>query len=130
MATVPAERVPLDDHLGALSPDERALWERFAGLIRDAGPSEIIVTKSRIAFRAHRIFAGAFFAGGRLEIFFDLPEPIRERERDHRFRQVWEQARKLWTHRLTLQSPDDVDEDLGAWLKTSWAVYSRPAAER
>jgi hypothetical protein len=130
LATVPAERVPLEAHLGALSPDERALWERFAGLIRDAGPSEMIVTKSRIAFRAHRIFAGGFFMRGRLEIFFDLPEPVPERDRDHRFRQVWEQARRLWTHRLSLQSLDDVDEQLGAWLKTSWTVYSRPPAER
>ncbi len=127
---MPAERVPVDVHLDPLSPAERALWDRFAELVASAGPSEVVVTKSRMAFRAHRIFAGGFFLRGRLEIFFDLPEPVPEPDRDHRFRQVWAQARRLWTHRLTIQRLSELDEQLAGWLKDSWAVYSRPPGER
>jgi hypothetical protein len=127
---VPAARVPLDVHLDPLTPDERALWDRFLELVTDAGPAEMVVTKSRVAFKAHRIFAGGFFKSRRLEIFFDLPHPVPEAERDHRFRAVWEQARLLWTHRLKLETPDDVDERLAGWLKDSWAAYSKPPEER
>jgi hypothetical protein len=127
---VPAERVPLEVHLDPLAPEQRALWDRFAALVAAAGPSELVVTKSRVAFRAHRIFAGGFFLRRRLEIFFDLPEPIPEEERDERFRQVWESARRLWTHRLTIASTDDLDERLARWLKHSWTTYSRPPNER
>ena len=127
---VPAERVSLEVHLDRLSPEQRAIWDRFASLVDDAGPSEMVVTKSRVAFRAHRIFSGGFFLRGRLEIFFDLPEPVPEQDRDGRFRQVWEQARRLWTHRLTIQNVDDLDGKLAAWLEQSWAVYSRPPGER
>lgn len=127
---VPATRVLLAVHLDPLSSQERALWDRFAQLIADAGPSEMVVTKSRVAFRAHRIFAGGFFLRGRLEIFFDLPAPVPEQERDKRFRQVWEQTPRLWTHRLTVQSLDDLDEQLAAWLMSSRATYSRPPGER
>ena len=128
---MPAARVPLDVHLDPLSPDERALWDRFVELVDAAGPSEMVVTKSRVAFRAaHRIFAGGFFKSRRLEIFFDLPQPVPENERDARFRAVWEQARLLWTHRLKLASLDDFDESLARWLRESWATYSKPPEAR
>jgi hypothetical protein len=127
---MPAERVPLEAHLKPLAAPERALWDRFAALVEAAGPSEMIVTKSRIAFRARRIFAGGFFRSRRLELFFDLPEPIPESERDDRFRAVWEQGRRLWTHRLAITSVDELDDDVATWLKESWTVYSRPPADR
>jgi hypothetical protein len=130
MGSVPAERVPLEVHLDPLSAGELAMWDRFRVLIDDAGPSEVIVTKSRIAFKAHRIFAGGFFAHRRLEIFFDLPEPVAVEERDRRFRAVWSPAEKLWTHRLKLENIDDLDTKLAGWLKQSWSVYSRPPAQR
>jgi hypothetical protein len=66
---MPAERVPLVHHLDAMSADERVICDRFLELVEAAGPSELVVTKSRIAFRAtHRIFAGGFFKSGRLEL--------------------------------------------------------------
>jgi hypothetical protein len=127
---VPAERVPLEDHLDPLTAHERALWDRFAALVAEAGPSELVVTKSRVAFRAHRIFAGGFFRSGRLELFFDLPEPVPDEERDARFRQVWEQGRRLWTHRLAIRRVDELDDRLATWLRASWATYSHPPGER
>jgi hypothetical protein len=127
---LPAPRVPLDVHLDPLSDEERALWDRFATLIAGAGPSEQVVTKSRVAFKAHRIFAGAFFLRGRLEIFFDLPEPVPEDQRNERFRAVWEQAPRLWTHRLKIETPEELDETLAHWLKESCATYSLPPGER
>jgi Domain of unknown function (DUF5655) len=127
---VPAPRVPLAHHLDSLSAAERALWDRFASLIAAAGPSEMVVTKSRVAFKAHRIFAGGFFKSRRLEIFFDLPEPVPERERDHRFLSVWEQARKLWTHRLRIARVEELDAELARWLKASAMIYAKPPEER
>jgi hypothetical protein len=127
---LPAPRVSLDVHLDPLSAEERKLWDRFVELVEAAGPSEMVVTKSRVAFKAHRIFAGGFFLRRRLEIFFDLPEPVPDSDRDDRFRSVWEQARRLWTHRLKIERLNDLDDKLGGWLKQSWAAYSRPPAER
>ena len=88
------------------------------------------MTKSRIAFKAHRIFAGGFFAGRRLEVFFDLPEPVPEGERDERFLAVWQQSPRLWTHRLRIRRLDELDDRLASWLRRSWATYARPPGER
>ena len=114
-----------------MSSEERAIWDRYVELVEAAGPSEMIVTKSRIAFRAaHRIFTGGFFKTRRLELFFDLPEPVPEGARDERFRQVWEHSRRLWTHRLKIEHVDELDGKLAEWLKESWAAYSKPPADR
>lgn len=128
---MPAERVPLEVHLDPLGAAERAIWDRYAELVEAAGPSEMIVNKSRIAFRApHRNFTGGLFKTRRLELFFDLPEPIPESERDQRFRAVWEHSRTIWVHRLKIERLEELDDRLGAWLAASWVAYSKPAANR
>jgi hypothetical protein len=128
---VPAERVPLDVHLDPMTAVEREIWDRYVELVEAAGPSEMVVTKSRIAFRAaHRIFTGGFFKTRRLELFFDLPEPVPEAVRDERFRQVWEHAPRLWTHRLKIKGVEELDAKLAEWLKESWAAYSKPPEDR
>ena len=126
-----APRVPLEVHLDPLSPEERALWERYVELVAAAGPSEMIVNKSRIAFKArHRNFTGCFFKSRRLELFFDLPEPVPENARDGRFRSVWEHSRTIWVHRLKVEHIEELDDRLGWWLVASWSAYSKPPDER
>jgi Domain of unknown function (DUF5655) len=126
-----AERVPLEVHLDVMTPEERALWDRYVELVEAAGPAEMIVNKSRIAFRApNRIFTGGFFKTRRLELFFDLPAPIPEEARDGRFRAVWEHSKTAWVHRLKIEHLDDLDDKVAAWLADSWAAYAKPASER
>ena len=107
------------------------MWDRYVELVEAAGPSELVVTKSRVAFRApQRNFTGGFFRSRRLELFFDLPEPVPEGERDERFRAVWQHSRTVWVHRLRIEHVDGLDATLAAWLARSWAAYAKPAAER
>jgi hypothetical protein len=128
---MPAERVPLEQHLDPMSREERVIWDRYVELVEAAGTSEMIVNKSRIAFRApHRNFTGGFFKSHRLELFFDLPDPVPERERDGRFRAVWQHSRTIWVHRLKIERAEQLDETLAAWLAASWAAYSKPPGER
>jgi hypothetical protein len=126
-----SERVPLQLHLDDVSPRERAIWDRYLSVVESAGPSEMVVTKSRIAFRAaHRIFTGGFFKSGRFELFFDLPEPVWEEDRDERFRQVWQQGKRLWVHRLKIEDAAQLDRKLARWLSDSHAAYSKRPDER
>ena len=126
-----APRVPLAVHLESLGPEERTLWDRYHELVAAAGPSEMIVNKSRIAFKAaRRNFTGCFFKSGRLELFFDLPKPIPDKERDERFRAVWEHSRTIWVHRLKIERLEELDDRLAQWLSVSHDAYSKPPAER
>jgi hypothetical protein len=128
---VAAPRVPVEVHLDPLRPEERMLWDRYSELVAAAGPSEMIVNRSRIAFKApHRNFTGCFFKSRRLELFFDLPKPIPDTERDERFRAVWEHSRTIWIHRLKIERVEELDDQLAQWLSTSYDAYSKPPAER
>jgi Lon protease-like protein len=128
---MPAERLPLEVHLDNMTADERELWDRYVELVEAAGQSELIVTKSGMAFRApHSRFTGGFFRTRRLELFFDLPEPVPEKERDRRFREVWQHSRTKWVHRLKIERPEELDDKLRGWLGRSWEAYAKPAAER
>ena len=128
---MPAPRVPLEVHLDAMTAEERELWDRYRELVDAAGDSELIVTKSGMAFKAAESrFTGGFFKTRRLELYFDLPEPVPESERDERFRAVWEHSRKRWVHRLKIARPEELDDNLRRWLAQSCEAYSKPAAER
>jgi hypothetical protein len=127
---VAAERVPLDRLLDPLPAEERALWDRYAKLVAAAGPSEPAHTRTQFAFRTpHRRFTGGFFKSRRLEIWFDLPEPVPEADRDERFRTVWEKG-GAWVHRLKIERPDQLGDDVGRWLAEAWQNFAKPAAER
>ena len=127
---MPAERVPLEQLLVPLSAEERALWDRYAELVEAAGPSEPAHTRTQFAFRApYRRFTGGFFKARRLELWFDLPGPVPEAERDERFRAVWEKG-GAWVHRLRIERPEQLGDDVGRWLAESWAFFAKPAAER
>jgi Lon protease-like protein len=128
---MPAQRIPLAVHLDPLTLPERALWDRYLELVSGAGESELISTKSGIAFRApHSRFTGAFFKSHRLELWFDLPQPVAEKERDERFREVWQHSRTKWVHRLKIERPDELDRKLAGWLEQSWRAYAKSAADR
>lgn len=91
----------------------------------------MIVNKSRIAFKAPcRNFTGCFFKSHRLELVFDLPDPVPESERDERFRAVWQHSRTIWVHRLKIARLEALDDKLGQWLAESWNAYSKAAADR
>lgn len=127
---MPAPRVPLATHLDALSAEERVLWDRYLELVEAAGPSELTVTKSQFAWRTpQRRFTGGFFKSRRLELWFDLPEPVPEAERDERFREVW-QMPHAWVHRLKIERPDQLDDEVARWLAEAYAFLAKPAAER
>ena len=113
------------------SDEERALYERYAELVGAAGPSELTVTRTQFAWRTpHRRFTGGFFKTRRLEIWFDLPEPVPEDERDERFRQVWEHDGRFWVHRLKIERPEQLGDDVRRWLAEAYAFFSKPTSER
>lgn len=106
------------------------LFERYAALVEAAGPSELTVTRTQFAWRTpYRRFSGGFFKSRRLELWFDLPEPVPEHQRDERFREVW-QMPHAWVHRLKIERPEELDEDLARWVAEAYAFLAKPPEER
>jgi hypothetical protein len=97
----------------------RALYRRFERLIAACGPYHVAPAKTRIAFLGRVRFAGVTRASeAGITISFALPRPVHSR----RFRSVAEVAPGWWVHRLRITKPGQLDAQVGAWLRRSYAL--------
>ena len=88
------------------------LFYAFRELVLAAGECEERVHPTEVAWAGKRVFAAAFIKSGRLEIAIDLL-----REVDHpALRQAFPTTKKVYTHRFTLTSPDQLDGRFRDWL--------------
>ena len=88
------------------------LFHTFRRLVLAAGECEERVHPSEVAWADKRVFATAFIKSGRLEIAIDLLRQV-----DHpALLQAFPTTKRVVTHRLTFNSPEQLDAEIGAWL--------------
>ena len=98
---------------------QRVLFERFVRLIGACGPYEVAPARTRVAFMASVRFASVNRLGAAsLDAHFVLPETVAS----PRFRRV-ERLGKLTVHHLRFTEPQQMDEEVQAWLRRSYAEY-------
>lgn len=112
----------VDELLGG-HPSSREIFEAVAEAVRSAGPSETRVTRSQVAFRRDRGFAFAwrpdqYLRGHHAPLVLSVALP--NRDPSPRWKEVVEPAPGRFMHHLELTSPDDVDEQVRAWLREAW----------
>jgi uncharacterized protein DUF5655 len=111
--------VALDDHFAAVDPRLRALFDQLVAMVRENGPVTVNATKSRVAFQARMRFAGIERPRrDHLPAAFVLTRPVRS-ARLHRVEHV---PPYYYVHRLRLRGPDDLDDELRAWLAEAYEV--------
>lgn len=109
----------------------RRLFDAVAEAVKAAGPCTVSVTKSQIAFRRKRGFAWAWTpdrwlrasAVAPLVLSIALPR----RDRSKRWKEVVEPRPRRFMHHLELYAPEDVDDEVRAWLREAWADAGGPA---
>lgn len=111
-------RHDLEHHFRGKPPEIRALYERFASAVASLGPVTVLPEKTRIAFQVRMSFAQVTprkrWLDGHVVLARRLEHP--------RFRRIDTISPRNHVHVFRIQSPDDVDADLGAWLKEAYAV--------
>jgi hypothetical protein len=96
-----------------LSPADLALLTAYRDMCRKLEGAEEEVHASSIQYRMKRIFTSAYVKSHWLEIGVDLL-----REAKHPLlRTSFASTKKVFTHRLTLRSPDQVDASVRALLE-------------
>ena len=83
--------------------------------------TQVIVQKSQIAFSGKHRFAFASIKGKRFVVTFGLPE----RAEHPRIWQATEPYPGRWTHHVVVQRPEDVDEQLLAWIQAAYDFAMR-----
>jgi hypothetical protein len=106
-----------DEYLADKNPEAVALFRIFAALVEACGPSEVVTRKSIVYWRRNRIWAGAFCNGKKLELNIDLL-----READHPVNlAVIPHTQRVFTHRMRITEPDQLDESIADLLRESYA---------
>jgi hypothetical protein len=104
-------------------PAALAIYRRVVATVAELGPSEVRATKSQVAFRRERGFAYLWVPGQYLrnpcaEVVLSIA--LGRHVPSQRFKQVAHPATDQWMHHLELHGPDDVDDEVVAWLREAF----------
>ncbi len=113
---------PLDEFFAG-QPQSRQLFDALCGMIEAFGPVALRVTKSQVAFRRRKTFAWAWMPGKYLRrpaAPLVLTLALRRRDASRRWKEAVEPAPGRFTHHLELYSPQDIDDQVQAWLREAW----------
>jgi hypothetical protein len=111
------------DEFFAGHEESRRIFEVVARAIASAGPAEVSVTKSQVAFRRRTGFAFAWMPDmylSRGNVPLVLTIGLRRRDDSPRWKQVVEPSPSRFTHHLELHSEADIDESVRRWLREAW----------
>lgn len=83
--------------------------------------TQVIVSKTQIAFTVKHRFAFASLRGKRLIVTFGLPERVDS----PRIWQAVEPYPGRWTHHVRVNGPEEIDEELIGWIEEAWSFAMR-----
>jgi hypothetical protein len=111
-------RHTLSAHFRGKKPEIRRLFDAVVTAIRDIGPVRILPEKSRIAFQVRMSFAQLTprkqWIDGHVILARRLEHP--------RFRRIETFSPRNHLHAFRLSAPQDVDDELRAWLAEAYRV--------
>lgn len=108
----------------------RQLFEAVTQAVLAAGPFELQVTKSQIAFKAGRVFGWVWIPGQYIKSIVPLVLSVSLPSQDGsvRWKQIVEPAPGRFMHHLELNSADEVDEEVVVWLTRAREFANRFSA--
>ncbi len=118
----------VDDFFGGHQAS-RSLFEALRRAVESAGPAEIRVTKSQIAFWRKRAFAwawrpGQYLRGKTAPLVLTLA--LSRRDPSPRWKEIVEPAPGRFTHHLELTSESELDDEVLGWLREAWSDAEQP----
>ncbi len=112
----------LDEYFHAYD-ESRRIFNVLQSMIGSAGPAEMRVTKSQVAFRRKKGFAWAWIPEKSLHrkaAPLVLSLAFRERDPSPRWKEVVEPYPGRFMHHLELYSAADLEVEVQAWLRAAW----------
>jgi predicted transport protein len=102
----------LERHLSGKSSDVVGLYHLLAAAVSGMESVEIVPMKSSILFRVKTVFATVTVRRNWLDVYLALEAEYL----GDRVRRTERISARRFAHHVRLQSPDDLDEELMAWL--------------
>ncbi len=101
-----------------------SLFQAVQAMIDSIGESQVKVSKTQISFRNRIIFAITWLSSKRKNPPLMLTICLRRRDESLRWRVVAEPYPGRFVHHLELNTSEDLDDQVRAWLSEAWFVAS------
>ncbi len=102
-----------------MGPRAREFYNRFEQMIAACGEYHVAPAKTRIAFLGRVRFAGITSLSEKgMTCAFALPHRLDS----PRFTKIEEVGRGWWAHRLRITDVEQLDEEVGSWLRESYRL--------
>lgn len=108
-------------------PEAASVHDVIRTLLASAGAYDVRITKSQVAYRRRRAFAFLWLPDRYLRhptapavVSIALERP----DRSARFKEIVEVAPGRWMHHLEVHGPEDLDDEVAAWLTEAAAAAS------
>ena len=103
--------------------ESRPIFDVLRTAAEAAGASDLVVTKSQVAFRRRRPFAWAwvpdrYLRGGHAPLVLSLS--LWHRDLSPRWKEIVEPVPGRFMHHLELHAAAEVDEEVRSWLQQAW----------
>jgi hypothetical protein len=101
----------------------KTLFDAIAKEIHHIGPASLRVTKSQVAFRRRRNVAVLWMPGRYLKepaAPLVLTLSLAKRDGSSRWKEVVQVSPQRYTHHLELHRIEDINAQVGAWLRSAW----------
>jgi hypothetical protein len=108
----------LEEHFRGRDPHLREIFDALVSRLRKIGPVKVDPVKTSINFVARRHLAGVTVRGTYLRVGFYAPKRIVDPRIVH-FERL---GPDRFGHSVVLESVDDIDEQLMAWLAAAYAM--------
>jgi hypothetical protein len=108
----------LESHLLGKPEHVVRTFERYRQAIEACGPVVMIPEKTRIAFQVRMSFAGAMVR----QRWVDCGLVLARRVESPRFRRIDSFSPRNHAHYFRLTSPDQVDDEVEAWIREAYKV--------
>ncbi|HVE83958.1 MAG TPA: DUF5655 domain-containing protein [Myxococcales bacterium] len=101
-------------------PEVQAAFHKLRGAVAAFGDVHVDAVKASVNFGAKSHFAAAWPRSGRLDVEFVLDRPLRSR----RVSKLQSLTATKHVHWVQVAGPEEVDAELLAWLRKSYALRS------
>jgi hypothetical protein len=101
----------------------RQIFETVKLAVEGIGPAALRISKSQVAFRNPKVFALVWMPGQYLRrkaAPLVLTLSFRHRDDSPRWKEIVQPSPGRFTHHLELYAPEDVDDEVTAWLRAAW----------
>ena len=108
----------VEEHFEGKSPEVVSIYAKFVDKVKECGPVMVVPTKTRIGFQVRMTFADVMLR----KQWLDGHVVLARRLESPRFTRIVSGSPRNHVHYFRFKSVEELDEEVGGWLREAYEV--------